>query len=216
MFHTLSKFIAYRTIADEVNREECRQGAQYLKRTLRQLGADTSLVSEQRSALQAGHAPPIFRAVTSETYSLARLPSYPRQLPGARDRNPIVLATFHANAPSGHPTSKLAPPPPRPRRRVLFYGHYDVVAASADHWHFPPFQLTGQDGALYGRGVSDNKGPILAVAAAASELRAKGQLGVDLVMVVEGEEETGSAGFQGAIRAYRVGEPRDLLALYTR
>lgn len=124
------------------------------------------------------------------------------QLPGARDRNPIVLATFQANLPHGHPTSKLAPS--SPRRRVLFYGHYDVVTASADHWQLPPFQLTGQDGFLYGRGVSDNKGPILAIAAAASELRSKGQLGVDVVMVIEGEEESGSAGFQDAIRAHRV------------
>lgn len=45
---------------------------------------------------------------------------------------------------------------------------------------------------------------MLAVAAAASELKAKGELDVDLVMVIEGEEETGSAGFQDAIRKNRV------------
>lgn len=45
---------------------------------------------------------------------------------------------------------------------------------------------------------------MLAVAAAASEMRARGELEVDLVMVVEGEEETGSAGFQDAIRKNRV------------
>lgn len=45
MFHTLSKLISFRTIADEENREECRQGALYLKRVLRTLGAETALVS---------------------------------------------------------------------------------------------------------------------------------------------------------------------------
>jgi len=64
--------------------------------------------------------------------------------------------------------------------------------------------MAGKDGWIYGRGVSDNKGPMLAVAAAASELRAQQALDVDLVMVIEGEEETGSAGFQDAIRKNRV------------
>lgn len=45
---------------------------------------------------------------------------------------------------------------------------------------------------------------MLAIAAAASELREKQELDVDLVMVIEGEEETGSAGFQDAIRSNRV------------
>ena len=58
---------------------------------------------------------------------------------------------------------------------------------------------------------------MLAVAAAASELRAQQALDVDLVMVIEGEEETGSAGFQDAIRKNRVSLlPRLLLAKIRR
>jgi len=77
--------------------------------------------------------------------------------------------------------------------------------------------MAGKDGWIYGRGVSDNKGPMLAVAAAASELRAQQALDVDLVMVIEGEEETGSAGFQDAIRKNRVSLlPRLLLAKIRR
>ena len=45
---------------------------------------------------------------------------------------------------------------------------------------------------------------MLAIAAAASDLRLAQALDVDLVMIVEGEEETGSAGFQDAIRKNRV------------
>ena len=60
--------------------------------------------------------------------------------------------------------------------------------------------MKGKNGWVYGRGVSDNKGPMLAIAAAAADLRAAQMLEIDLVMVVEGEEETGSAGFQDAIK----------------
>ncbi|POY70603.1 hypothetical protein BMF94_6381 [Rhodotorula taiwanensis] len=161
LFHTLAKFVSYRTIADTEHREECRQGALYLKRVFREMGAETHL------------------------------------LPGAAERNPIVLATFKANAPP-------RPDTPRRRKRVLYYGHYDVVSATAsERWTHDPWKMSGQNGWLYGRGVTDNKGPILAVAAAASDLRRRQELEVDLVMTIEGEEETGSAGFQEAIRSHR-------------
>lgn len=117
MFHTLSKLISYRTIADSPHREECRQGALYLKRVLRSLGADTSL------------------------------------LPTSSQTNPIVLATFRANAPP-RPNRFEAPR----RKRVAVYGHYDVVPATAPElWSSDPFEMNGKDGWIYGRGVSDNK-----------------------------------------------------------
>lgn len=39
-------------------------------------------------------------------------------------------------------------------------GHLDVVPAG-DGWSFPPFKLSKQDQCFYGRGILDNKGPIL-------------------------------------------------------
>lgn len=39
-------------------------------------------------------------------------------------------------------------------------GHVDVVPAGPD-WSYDPFSLTLKDGILYGRGVSDDKGPLL-------------------------------------------------------
>jgi acetylornithine deacetylase/succinyl-diaminopimelate desuccinylase-like protein len=44
----------------------------------------------------------------------------------------------------------------------------------------------------------------MAVACAAAELLRKRALGVDLVFLIEGEEETGSAGFMDAIRKHKV------------
>jgi len=52
--------------------------------------------------------------------------------------------------------------------------------------------------------VSDNKGPILAVACAAAALRQRRELDVDLVMLIEGEEEAGSKGFAPAVRRHKV------------
>lgn len=84
------------------------------------------------------------------------------------------------------------------------YSHYDVIAAPAEGWISDPFALTGRNGYLYGRGVTDNKGPILAVACAAAELLRRRALEVDLVFLVEGEEEAGSGGFEAAVKRNRV------------
>ncbi|KAG8843609.1 hypothetical protein FRC20_003910 [Serendipita sp. 405] len=51
--------------------------------------------------------------------------------------------------------------------------------------------------------VSDNKGPILAAAFAISELRRKVALGLDIVMLIEGEEEAGSRGFEDIVRRHK-------------
>jgi hypothetical protein len=82
--------------------------------------------------------------------------------------------------------------------------HYDVVDAHSAGWNSDPFTLTGLDGYLYGRGVSDNKGPILAVAFAAAELLQQRSLEIELVFLIEGEEGTGSPGLQDALRTHKV------------
>ncbi|KAF8754636.1 Peptidase dimerization domain [Rhizoctonia solani] len=50
------------------------------------------------------------------------------------------------------------------RGRVIhFNGHVDVVpAADVDQWTYPPFQTTVSEDIIYGRGVSDMKGGIVA------------------------------------------------------
>lgn len=57
------------------------------------------------------------------------------------------------------------------KKTVIIYSHYDVVPADdAALWSSPPFQLTGKDGYLYGRGASDDKGPTIAILCAIKEL----------------------------------------------
>ena len=88
-------------------------------------------------------------------------------------------------------------------KTILFYGHYDVIPAelqSNNEWATDPFELTGVNGYLYGRGVSDNKGPCLAALFAAGELVQEQALQSDIVFLIEGEEESGSRGFANAVR----------------
>ncbi|KAK4244325.1 hypothetical protein C7999DRAFT_17411 [Corynascus novoguineensis] len=108
--------------------------------------------------------------------------------------NPVVFAKF---------SGKLEPA--EKRKRILFYGHYDVVPADmkGDNWQTDPFKLEGRDGYLYGRGVSDNKGPIIAALYAVSDLLQAKVLDSDIIFVIEGEEESGSRGFQEAIRSHK-------------
>ncbi|CAO1633726.1 unnamed protein product [Sympodiomycopsis kandeliae] len=114
-------------------------------------------------------------------------------IPGAVGRNPLILSVFRARGPDG--TLK------RPRKRVLFYGHYDTISAKdSTQWQSDPWTLTGRDGYLYGRGASDNKGPILSVATAVSRLWHMRKLDVDVVLLIEGEEESGSVGFHEALK----------------
>jgi di- and tripeptidase len=106
--------------------------------------------------------------------------------------NPIVFAKFR-----GNPATAAS------RKKILFYGHYDVIAAENEQgkWKYDPFTLTGEDGFLYGRGISDNKGPIMAAIYAAHELANEQRLESDIIFIIEGEEESGSRGFAQAIKA---------------
>ncbi|KAI9718710.1 MAG: hypothetical protein M1812_003884 [Candelaria pacifica] len=106
-------------------------------------------------------------------------------------RNPVVYAKFKGgSAKKGR------------SKRILFYGHYDVIAADNDQgkWIVDPFSMEGINGYLYGRGVSDNKGPVLAALYAVGELLSEQSLDADIIFLIEGEEECGSRGFEKAIR----------------
>jgi di- and tripeptidase len=108
--------------------------------------------------------------------------------------NPVIYAVFRGK----QNTSTKG-------KRILFYGHYDVIPAENEQgkWHTDPFQMEGIDGYLYGRGTSDNKGPIIAAIYAVAELIAEQSLESDIIFIVEGEEECGSRGFEQVIRRYK-------------
>ena len=48
------------------------------------------------------------------------------------------------------------------KKTVCVYGHLDVQPAKlSDGWDTEPFELIERDGKLYGRGSTDDKGPVL-------------------------------------------------------
>lgn len=73
-------------------------------------------------------------------------------------------------------------------------GHLDVVPAKKDDgWDTDPFVMTEKDGVLYGRGVSDDKGAIVASMIAMKVIR---DMGIDvnkrIRLIMGTNEETGS------------------------
>jgi acetylornithine deacetylase/succinyl-diaminopimelate desuccinylase-like protein len=80
------------------------------------------------------------------------------------------------------------------KRTLLVYNHFDVQPPEPlDEWQSPPFELTERDGFLFGRGVADNKGNLLARLQAIETYRETvGDLPLRIRFVYEGEEEIGS------------------------
>lgn len=90
------------------------------------------------------------------------------------------------------------------KRTILVYGHYDVQPAlKEDGWATDPFTLTVDDkGRMYGRGSTDDKGPVLGwLNAIEAHQKAGIDFPVNLLMCFEGMEEYGSEGLDDFIKA---------------
>ena len=88
---------------------------------------------------------------------------------------------------------------------ILFYGHYDVQPAEPlDLWTSPAFEPTVRDGKLYGRGTADDKGQVHIHLKALEALRtASGKLPLNVKVMIEGEEEVGSANLWDFVNSNR-------------
>jgi cytosolic nonspecific dipeptidase len=90
------------------------------------------------------------------------------------------------------------------KKTVAIYGHLDVQPASkSDGWATEPFELTVDDkGRMYGRGSTDDKGPVLGWLWAIEAYRALNKpLPVNIKFLLEGMEESGSEGLEEFVGA---------------
>jgi acetylornithine deacetylase len=81
---------------------------------------------------------------------------------------------------------------------VLLSGHTDVVPVKGQAWTKPPFQMTQEDGKVYGRGTADMKG-FVACAIAAMVRASQYNLKTPLHMALSYDEEIGCIGVRSLL-----------------
>ena len=88
---------------------------------------------------------------------------------------------------------------------ALVYGHHDVQPVDPlELWDSPPFEPTVRGDELFARGAVDDKGQVLFhLLGLEAALAAYGEIGVNLKVLVEGEEEIGSPNFPDLLRERR-------------
>jgi len=90
---------------------------------------------------------------------------------------------------------------------VLVYGHYDVQPADpVELWDSPAFEPIIKkteihpEGAIFGRGSSDDKGQFYMHVKALEYMTSESQLPCNIKFMIEGEEEVGSASLDWFVR----------------
>jgi acetylornithine deacetylase/succinyl-diaminopimelate desuccinylase-like protein len=115
----------------------------------------------------------------------------------------------------GHPIIVAHGPKKDGRPTVLLYGHYDVQPVDPlSLWDRPPFNPGIENGLITARGASDNKGQIFAHILGIEEtMKEKGDLPVNLIVLIEGEEEIGSPNLAHFLSAHREMLTCDVVAI---
>lgn len=88
---------------------------------------------------------------------------------------------------------------------LLLYGHYDVQPIDPlDLWITPPFEPVFRDDAIYARGAVDNKGQSFYTFAALKAIKEiHGTFPVNVKILIEGEEESGSSGLNELLQTHK-------------
>jgi len=90
------------------------------------------------------------------------------------------------------------------KKPISISAHMDVVDALPSDWERDPFTLIEEDGYYFGRGTSDDKAGMTAVAANFLRLKAEGWVpNRDLIIAFSGDEETGMISTRALVNEYR-------------
>lgn len=117
---------------------------------------------------------------------------------------------------NGYPTlfaSHMGAGPDKPT--LLIYNHYDVQPVDPlEEWKSPPFEPTVRNGQVYARGAQDNKGQCFYTIQALKALLERDQkLPVNIKLIIEGEEESGSNGLAKILDKHQQELKADYLAI---
>ncbi|KAI0563270.1 Nucleophile aminohydrolase [Gracilaria domingensis] len=182
MQDVLARFVSFATVSgSEERRESCWQGARYIASFLEGLGATVKFVSTSSPG----------NSRNGMIRTLPHLSNRSVMSASPVGSNPVVLAKFASASPCA--------------RTITLYGHYDVMPVNSSQWKTNPWTLTSVDGYLYGRGATDNKGPIIASLFAIKHLLEDSTdgLGINIVVVLQGEGEMANRGFRDCIKSHR-------------
>ena len=123
-----------------------------------------------------------------------------------------VIATAGHPVVIGRSLPDMAPPN---APTVLYYGHYDVQPPDPlEEWATAPFQPTVRDGAIYARGACDDKGQVSCfLEALRAWSQTTGTLPCHVIVMIEGEEECGSANLPAMLEARKQELAADIVVI---
>ena len=101
------------------------------------------------------------------------------------------------------------------RPTVLIYGHYDVQPVDPlELWDSAPFEPEIRDGKIWGRGGADNKGqPVVHILGAEKTIKLNGELPLNVIFLIEGEEEIGSPNLVPFLNEHKDSLACDIIAV---
>src|SRR2546430_14469112 len=138
----------------------------------------------------AGHTPEAARAMAQRLVAAGFPAADVQVLIGPDARHGNLVARYRGSGKGGRP--------------VLVMAHLDGVPARREDWSVEPFGFTEREGWFYGRGSTDNKAG--AAMLVADFIRLKRERFVpdrDLVLMLEGDEETAGSCVQWLIERHR-------------
>lgn len=98
---------------------------------------------------------------------------------------------------------------------ILLYAHHDVQPPMREElWKTPVYEPTIVGDRIYARGIADDKAGIMVhLASIASCLKSSGKIPVNVKVIIEGEEEIGSAHLMDFLKKYSAKVQADVMVL---